>query len=188
MAFFGLTSLGPQNSFEYNSKKRYFIHLFELEDYKKAWNEIVKDQNAVDYGTLFMIIRKLFNGPVIPENDNALIVEAFREINITADFDNMVTYEEYASTLSKVKQNVLSAINGKNDENSDTKTITNEVYRENIRKHIRKSDFVDNQRLPMTGNQELGWGKQEYKPPQAGKQASEITKFAAELVKNGIYY
>ena len=34
----------------------------------------------------------------------------------------------------------------------------------------------------------LGWEKQDLTPPVAGRAGSDITKFAAELVKNGIYY
>ena len=35
---------------------------------------------------------------------------------------------------------------------------------------------------------EVGWEKQDLCRPIAGREGSEITKFAAELVKNGVYY
>ena len=44
------------------------------------------------------------------------------------------------------------------------------------------------QQHPLTENQQIGWEPQSPRPPVAGREGSEITKFAAELVKNGIYY
>jgi hypothetical protein len=35
---------------------------------------------------------------------------------------------------------------------------------------------------------QYGWSEQTLNKPVAGRNGSEITKFAAELVKNGIYY
>ena len=34
--------------------------------------------------------------------------------------------------------------------------MTNEMYREQIKKHVRNEDFTDTQRLPLTMNQEHG--------------------------------
>ena len=41
---------------------------------------------------------------------------------------------------------------------------------------------------PLTGMQEYGWAPQRLSKPQAGRAASEETKYAAELVKSGIFY
>lgn len=35
---------------------------------------------------------------------------------------------------------------------------------------------------------QYGWNAQQLQKPVAGREGSDITKFAAELVKNGIFY
>lgn len=42
--------------------------------------------------------------------------------------------------------------------------------------------------LPSFFLAQYGWSKQDLKAPTAGRGGSDITKFAAELIKNGIYY
>jgi hypothetical protein len=36
-------------------------------------------------------------------------------------------------------------------------------------------------------NNQYGWAKQTLTKPVAGREGSDLTKFAAELVKNGVY-
>lgn len=62
-------------------------------------------------------------------------------------------------------------------------------YRESFTRHKRmKNDMNVKQLTPLTSSQEVGWEKQDLRRPVAGREGSEITKFAAELVKNGVYY
>ena len=62
-------------------------------------------------------------------------------------------------------------------------------YRESFTRHRRMKDDMNVKQLtPLTSSQEVGWEKQDLRRPVAGREGSEITKFAAELVKNGVYY
>ena len=51
-----------------------------------------------------------------------------------------------------------------------------------------KEDTRTKQLTPLISSQEIGWEKQELRRPAAGREGSEITKFAAALIKNGVYY
>jgi hypothetical protein len=43
--------------------------------------------------------------------------------------------------------------------------------------------------MPLTASQEIGWQQPDsLELPRHGRGQSEITKFASELIKNGIYY
>ena len=61
--------------------------------------------------------------------------------------------------------------------------------RESNTRHKRmKEDMNKKQLKPLTSSQEVGWEKQELLRPAAGREGSEMTKFASELIKNGVYY
>lgn len=51
-----------------------------------------------------------------------------------------------------------------------------------------KEDTRTKQLTPLVSSQEIGWEKQVLSRPVAGREGSEITKFAAALIKNGVYY
>ena len=51
-----------------------------------------------------------------------------------------------------------------------------------------KEDTRTKQLTPLISSQEIGWDKQVLRRPEAGREGSEITKFAAALIKNGVYY
>lgn len=40
---------------------------------------------------------------------------------------------------------------------------------------------------PLTAVQEYGWQKQKLERPKFYREGSDLTKFAAELIKNGVY-
>ena len=61
--------------------------------------------------------------------------------------------------------------------------------KESLRRHQRmKQNLQSKQTAPLTSSQEYGWAEQRLEPPKAGRSGSEITSYAAELVKNGIYF
>ena len=116
MAFFGLTALGPQNSFEYTSKHHTFFQIFEVSDYQKAWKEVAKESKTVTYDDLLKIIRALFKGP-IPANDNLIIRQAFFNIDISDSSNKLLSYDDYIAVLTSVKKD-LEASRAHKDEDT----------------------------------------------------------------------
>lgn len=47
MSFFGLTALGPQNSFTYGTKGFYMADVFTDEDYASAWRRVASSADRV---------------------------------------------------------------------------------------------------------------------------------------------
>ena len=186
MAFFGLTNLGPQNSFLLASKDATFFHIFNEEDYLKSWKAIVIDattvkDKAVTYKTLQDVFKELYKGP-IPANDNSILQSVFNEYN------DSITYTIYSAVMTSLREKNEKEIADKIISPPPTELNSNYQYQTNMRKHIRPTEFKNVQKQPLLASQEVGWENYEYKRPEAGKPGSDITKFAAELVKNGIYY
>ena len=76
MAFFGLTALGPQNTFAVNSTGFRNIMIFSDEDFTDAWKKVNKGQAPHCLKIMLPdIFKALFHGP-IPASDKDL-VDAF---------------------------------------------------------------------------------------------------------------
>lgn len=58
---------------------------------------------------------------------------------------------------------------------------------------LRKNGKIDKtlhtkQNAPMTQSQVYGWEKGELVVPTTGRKQTNVTKFAAELIKSGVYF
>ena len=81
MAFFGLTALGPQNTFAANSTIIRNIQIFSEEDFEHAWESVngngrSNENNYCSRDKLEVIMKKLYHGPV-PSTDKDYIFDAF---------------------------------------------------------------------------------------------------------------
>lgn len=81
---------------------------------------------------------------------------------------------------SKLTGRDVSQTNGSSSSNHSGQNAT--------RLERMKEDTRTKQLTPLISSQEIGWEKQELRRPEAGREGSEITKFAAALIKNGVYY
>mmetsp|Transcript_22023 Transcript_22023/g.37294 ORF Transcript_22023/g.37294 Transcript_22023/m.37294 type:complete len:184 (+) Transcript_22023:100-651(+) len=183
MAFFGLTALGQQNTFHASSILATNLHVFVEKDFESAWNRVTGSAASCEGAQLSEVFIKLYHGPV-PEHDAERLSEAF-EGGIMD-----VTFEKYMDTMMFLRQRALDIEeNPCHPSGSNCDVSTNSAFLESIRRHIRvPRELQKKQSVPLTSAQEIGWEKQDLQPPVAGREGSHITKFAAELVKNGIYY
>lgn len=184
MAFFGLTSLGPQNTFAATSTRFRQIIIFSDQDFTRAWNRVNgKDQMHCDTSKLKDIIKVLYCGPT-PESDALVIDRVFEEA-----FDT-ISYDEYMAKLIKLREDCTAEEKELSKSVSQNcEYISSSEFHLSLRKNAAMSrELQTKQVVPLTASQEYGWQKQELKRPHAGKPGSDITKYAAELIKNGIYY
>lgn len=188
MAFFGITSFGPQNTFIASHSKDSFIHTFDDSDIQKSWVATSKDiKQTAKRSEIDSMLVQLYKGP-LPTADQALIDKGFNVI--LPNKDSCITYPQFLSTIKKLQGENEKIIRLKDDRvhKCAEPSQSNHTYRSKIKSHNIQTDFKLKQSYPLLSSQELGWEKTEYKSPVSGKKGSEITKFAAELVKNGIYY
>jgi hypothetical protein len=188
MAFFGLTALGPQNSFEVRSTNFRYIQVFDEEDFKDAWVKAVGADTAPCHrGKLPAILKALFHGPV-PANEQGVISDAFE--NTTFETSETISFDSYMKIMSRLRHEAEEDAHrreGKPNPNCEFNS-TSELALALRKNAAMKRELQTKLTLPLTATQEYGWEKQELKGPTAGRGGSDITKFAAELIKNGIYY
>lgn len=75
MAFFGLTALGPQNCFSQADCNSRNLHVFDDEDFQKAWTKVVGPAaKFAEINQLGDIMRNLFRGPIPPSDQYQVII------------------------------------------------------------------------------------------------------------------
>lgn len=187
MAFFGLTALGPQNEFSSKSTIYRYIQIFDADDFTDAWLKVNgEDKLHCFTSTIPKIMNVLFHGP-IPESDRRAIEDAFDQ-----DFEtpNTISYDVYMKIMHKLRDDAVDAMNSLEGKPKPVCEFNSSAaFNESIKKNsAMKMDLKAKQTSTLTATQEYGWNEQELKPPVASRPSSDITKFASELIKNGIYY
>jgi len=189
MAFFGLTALGPQNAFQAASKVFRNLQIFDESDFSAAWRRVNGDDAFCHVSKLGDVLRVLFRGPV-PPNDNDIVVTAFQEeakFFETPDVLSFVTYLRVLMRLAKQAEVDELLLNEKPLPVCEY-TSSLAIQQDMLRNKRCTLNPQNKQIQPLTAAQELGWAPQELVRPKAGKPSSDITKFAAELIKAGVYY
>ena len=76
MAFFGLTALGPQNCFSQADRNSRNLHVFDDEDFQKAWAKVVGPAaKFAETRQLGDVMRVLFHGPIPPSDQYQVIID-----------------------------------------------------------------------------------------------------------------
>lgn len=186
MAFFGLTALGPQNTFAAASKKARILHVFEDDDFLNAWYR-VNGRDAL-HGKLSKIgdiLRIVFCGP-IPPNDEGPIREAFE--NETFETSETISLTSFMKIMIRLRDEADMQEKGLTNDDKLTDFSSVSQYLETLQKGGKINSIQTKQSMPLTSNQEFGWEKPaKLQPPDHYRRGSEVTKFAAELIKNGVY-
>ena len=106
MAFFGLTALGPQDTFAHHAKGFVNIFVFEDIDFDTAWRKGMDSlglctESEVSLSQLEdVVLPKLFKGPV-PVNDKAVIMREFVG-------DKEVSFETYMLKMQYLRDKTAS--------------------------------------------------------------------------------
>lgn len=155
MAFFGLTALGPQNSFAASSTLFKYIQIFDESDFQNAWFKINgKDSSYCQLSKLPSILKVLYHGP-IPVTDEALVLNAFD--NYDYQTPNIIGYEVYLSILNKLRYNAeleSKQLEGKNKSTCEYNSTT-ELALAMKKNAAMKKEIQTKLTVPLTGTQEV---------------------------------
>jgi hypothetical protein len=193
MAFFGLTALGPQNAILAASKNFRNLQIFDEDDFIKAWVKVnlSVDNKFCPEEKLGDIMRALFRGPV-PPNDNDCIVKAFAELRSSAELPGKISFLAYLVTMLKLAEQAEAEERAAENAPLSTceYTTSSKLHDDLLRNRTCKLNPQQKLNTTLTCSQEYGWHEQtELKTlTRASRVSSDITKFAAELIKNGVYY
>jgi len=181
MSFFGLTALGPQNDFTAHSAKVTHLMVFEDEDCEKVWKQFAVDPNFALTKNIPDMMRKLYCGPV-PTNDAVKIEEAFAKYTDS----ETLTFYEFISTMQMLRRDAEEFERTK-PADTDFNSVTELHAAMRGMKMPKDSFFKTKQTTALTSMQEYGWHDGKLERPQHYRKGSDLTKFAAELIKNGVY-
>jgi hypothetical protein len=192
MSFFGLTALGPQNSFAAAAKTSRNIQIFDERDFKAGWEKVVGHGKSTCSITMIVpILEAVFRGPV-PPSDRPFVDAAIDKVQMQLEVPNVITFEAFMEMAIGLRND--AEMQDESDKNRPGPSVaceftSSQQFHDSYLQHRRmKVNAQGKQTVPLTSTQELGWDPQDLRPPVAGRSGSDITKFAAELVKNGVYY
>jgi hypothetical protein len=154
MAFFGLTALGPQNSFSTSSTLYRHLQVFDEKDFIAAWNRVNK-ANAphCHKSKIPEIMRVLFHGP-IPVTDVEAIENAFKSQFETPDTISMSTFVKVMSRLreeAEAQQKQLESVIKPTCEYISS----SEMHLALKKNAAMKKELQTKQTVPLTGAQDV---------------------------------
>jgi len=205
MSFFGLTHLGPQNSFKSFLNDKSYLHIFEVKDIENAFQK-VSTNGMITMDDIPSLLKALYRGP-FPSSDHDLFCDELKEYKNKSikwnDVKNRFMILKEKQILQVQDDNILNDNNTTNNYNKSYKE-----YREATNRHIRKEDGpMETLNKPLTSNQEFGWNrllflddnddsneddKMKLKRMESTKYHPKMscaeTKYTSELVKSGVFY
>jgi hypothetical protein len=192
MAFFGLTALGPQNSILASSKNFRNLQIFEESDFIAAWVKVNQsmENKFCDQELLGDMMRALFRGPV-PDNDNNAIIKAFEALRSSSELPGKIAFPTFINTMLRLVQEAEAEEEAANNNPLSTCEYVSSKLIQDDQLRNRRFKLDPNQKLQatLTCSQEYGWHPQDELKTltRAARTQSEITKFASELIKQGVY-
>jgi hypothetical protein len=154
MAFFGLTALGPQNTFAASSRHHRNLQIFEDTDFQAAWDK-VNGRNALycKVSKLEKVFTTLFHGPV-PETDIGPLQRGLSDATSGADTITVDLFMKTMNRLRKEAEEEESKWEGK--PKPECEFISSKEFQESLRKNAAiKNDLQTKLTVPLTGAQEV---------------------------------
>ena len=185
MSFFGITALGPQNSFKSSLIDAIGLKVFSQEDFKDSFSRIDKDQSGyIDITEVHDLLKDAYGlDPLQVEVE--LFMQEFDE-----NHDGRISWEEFSSALARI----LADLEEKAKKASVSKSYEQWMFKR--RKHIR-SDINPHEVYvrPLTYGQ--GYGFFDYQRVRKQPTATQSTfyrarcpetKYADSLIAGGHHF
>ena len=188
MAFFGITKLGPQNSFQDSLKKASVITCFASAEFESAYARVATRRgcDTLTADAVPAILEVVYHGPA-PETD---LLRVQHKLASCGEGDPLPLVDFLAAVdAAKAEEEGWEATQ-KNIVSGGSEFASSKFYRDHITRHTRM-DRNPNEKYnqPLTANMEIGWTPPDcYTAPRAAKKSCEETVYAAELIKAGVYY
>lgn len=155
MAFFGLTALGPQNSFEAVSVAHRTIQIFDDQDFIDAWEKVCGKRlpSFATKADLVKIFKVLYHGPV-PRNDIQPLDDAFYYAFGEEEAISRDIYLRVMDRLRREAEEEEKINEGKPKPGCEF--ISSSEFRESLKKNAAiKKDPRDKVVAPLTAMQEV---------------------------------
>jgi hypothetical protein len=159
MAFFGLTALGPQNTFAAMGISFRNLQIFDEEDFRIAWERTngleQKHCRAVKLGDCMRI---LFHGPV-PPNDQKHILAAFEQESRRFESADIISYTDYIRIMLRLRDEAIEEdhLEVPNHEMKPSIEYTSSklIQEHFLRHHRNKKNPQQKQTAALTSSQEV---------------------------------
>lgn len=151
MSFFGLTALGPQNSFAKAERSSTHLHLFDDHDIIAAWNRVNGDQaNACLTSKLDQVLKVLYRGPV-GDYDRAKVE---RELQ---SFPDSITRGTFIEIMAHLREEAEIEIKiSKEKEKPGREFTSGQEYQQYLVTHKPfKYSLQEKQSTPLTSSQQV---------------------------------
>jgi hypothetical protein len=154
MAFFGLTALGPQNSFAVSSSNYRNLQIFDEKDFKEAWWKINRDALHCPKTKIPLVMKALFHGP-IPANEENHIKVAFDDEFETPETISLDLFLKIMNKLRNEAEHEEKSSEGKPSANCDFNSSSD--LTESLRRSVtsRSREIKVKQTVPLTAAQEV---------------------------------
>ncbi|CAM9164052.1 unnamed protein product [Ascophyllum nodosum] len=188
MAFFGLTALGPQDSFELSLVDFSYLQVFTDDDVKKAFK--AADKNQRGHLDIHEQVEGFFN-ELYQGTPKACDLARFLEKAGKSLENNRLSLDDIRSLMDQLKEEVEKERNeNKWKRGSGSDFSSNHIFREKMRNHEKMRGPRERYANTITAMQEHGWRDQLdfNRQMRHGKNSCPETIYASELVKSGLHF
>jgi hypothetical protein len=181
MSFFGITSLGPQNSFKTHLLNAIGLSIFSLEEFRTAFERVDRDQSGyIEVDEVSNLLRETYGVEPLEEEVQLFMFE------FDSNSDGRISWEEFVGALERIRGD-LDAKSKRAVEVTSFETLN---YRR--RKHIRaEQDLTDKYRKPLTLGQTYGFFNDNEAKMQAQatktfyRKTCDETRYADAMISSG---
>mmetsp|Transcript_23576 Transcript_23576/g.41791 ORF Transcript_23576/g.41791 Transcript_23576/m.41791 type:complete len:187 (-) Transcript_23576:2244-2804(-) len=163
MSFFGITSLGPQNSFKTHLVNAIGLTIYSLEEFKAAFARIDRDGSGyIDVEEVKALLRGTYGCEPLDEEVAMFMIE------FDSNSDGRISWEEFASAVQRIREDL-------EEKSKRAVEVTSfETWNYRRRKHIRaEQDPTEKYRKPLTFGQTYGF----FNEAEAKQQSTSMKTF-----------
>ena len=183
MALFGITALGPPNSFQAGLINALGINVFDDSEFEAAFARVDKDgSGAITPDEVEDLLTSTYGFPPL-EEEVAMFMEEFDLNN-----DGKVTLEEFKSALTRLREKM------NNKAKNATEYTSQQKMKEDRFKHKRMcNDTTAKYKVPITSSQANGFFVNDKNQKEIAKVNGHPikkcfeTKYADEMVRTGFF-
>ena len=184
MSFFGITALGPPNTFQANLVNALGINVFSDEEFTATFHRVDRDgSGTITPDEVEDLLTETYGFPPL-EEEVAMFMEEF-DLNQ----DGRVTMEEFKCALTRMREKM------NNKAKKGQEYTSNQQMREDRFKHKRMDgDVTGKYKLPMTSAQRNGFYNNDQQQKDIAKMTTypvrkcQETKYADEMVRTGFLF
>lgn len=184
MSFFGITSLGPQNSFKSHLINAIGLTIYSLEEFKTAFERIDRDRSGyIEIEEVQALLRETYGVEPLDEEVTMFMLE------FDSNSDGKITWEEFTQALDRIRGDL-------EEKSKRAVEVTSfEILNYRRRKHIRaEQDPTEKYRKPLTFGQTYGFfnsveAKQESTSMKTFyRKKCEETRYADAMISSGHHH